>query len=616
MGAGYKKGKRNVTIYIICLCITLLGLAGLLLLSRNYQEITGQAQVKGGTLDLGEARLKEYGHVYLNGEWEFYPDQLIVTDWQQRKTPHEMISVPGRWMNDVATGGVDFLGEKASYRLVLTNVPVGERLVFMVQGLLSDYSLFINGEKAAFAQASEFTAQSPEIELVVEMQDNRLGGLYLTPQLEQYNFFRSWRVIYNFVTISLFAGLVFATVLFFVISIAGNTKRNYKYLFLFSLMTVLRYMVRVLSILPQFRDLIEKSNLEVLTPIISGFAIACLICAMYMSDAMARETAYKKARDILVISLAAGAAVSCIFWGPVFYLYFKIPLLCLALAGYAYTVVVMARAIRRQMDYALMMGIGTMIIFFGVMVDTLNVNEYFVFDVSYVLPICLVIFLILYAIILSRNEQKLYDSMDRNIKMQKEVISMEAATMAQRMQPHFLYNSLTAIQELCYTDPQKAADMIAHFSSYLRTNIDFLKQPEEIPFLQEFDFIQNYVELQKERYAESFSFETEFETTDFNIPPFTVEPLVENAIKHGAWRNQQNSRISLFVRRDKNGISIIVEDNGAGFDAQRVMEGGNQNTLSNIRKRLKYWKDATLTVTSSVGEGVRAEIWIPDNRGK
>lgn len=610
MSVENNKGRRNVIIYIICLFSMLCVIAGILGLSANFQNLTGQIRISNGLLDLEHAKFSEYGCVYLNGEWEYYPNQFIVTEKQADHAERELTNAPGRW----EPRGSKALHERASYRVTLTKVPIGEHMVMVIPGMLTNYSMFVNGEKIDTNSQEGFIAKSAEIELVLEFKNQKLGGLYITPLLSSYGFFEYWIGKYDFVMIGLFAALILASILFFVISIAGNTKRHYKYLFLFGFMTVLRYMARVLSILPEFQKALAGADLEFLAPMTFALTISCVIGAMYMAEAMAGERGYRKFRNTMTISLIAGTVVSCIFWGPIYYDYLGILMSVLALISFGYTVRIILKAIRQQADYALMMGIGILIIFFGLAVDSLNLNEFLIFDASYVLPVCIVIFSILYSVILSKNEQKLYETMDRNIKMQKEVTMMEAAAMAQRMQPHFLYNTLTAIQELCYTDPHKAAEAVAHFSAYLRNNIDFLKQPEEISFSRELNFIRNYAEIQKDRYGDGFVFTTKIETMDFKVPPFSIEPLVENAVKYGVKDNIGNKEVLLCVKPKGHGIMITVEDNGAGFDAESMMHENEQCTLSNIRKRLDFWKGASLTIDSRMGWGTRAIVWIPSDK--
>ncbi len=610
--AFYVKGKRNSVIYLVCLCLMITGVLSLLSVSQNYQELTGQAKVRDGMLDLAQTKFSEWGYVYLNGVWEFLPEGAIAA---QNETEETLIHVPGRWMRSAVMGQPTFKGDHGSYRLTLTNATAGERMIVLVPGMLSDYSIYINGQKIVQNGQTGFIAPSSTLDVVIEIQSERLGGLYLTPQLMRYELFEKYYPPYAFMMIALFADLAFASVLFFVISIAGNTKRNYKFLFLFSMMTVLRYMVKVLSNIPDFRKNLAGSDMELLAPAIFLFTVGCAICATFMTEQMSPDLGNKKIRNILFGVLLTFAAVACFNWNSFYYRYLELPIFCLVLSVFGYIIWVAVKAIRKGVDYALMMGIGTIVIAFGLIVDTLNVNEYFVFDVSFVLPWCIVAFLLLYAIILSKNEQKLYDTMERNIRMQQEVINMEAVAMAQRMQPHFLYNALTAIQEMCYTEPRKAAEMIANFAAYLRMNIDFLKQPEEIPFEQELRFIENYMNIQKERFGGELIFESKIETTDFMIPPLTIEPLIENAAQHGVKNRAGEKFILLYVKKEKEEIIIEVQDNGRGFDVNEIMKNEN-NTLSHIVKRLSYWKNATLEIISGENEGTRILIHIPAEREK
>ncbi len=567
---------------------------------------------KNGLLNLTQAKLSAYGYTYLNGEWEFYPNQFLYRhDAHGAPQNATMIRVPGRWMMGLAMGQPAADVHQGSYRLTLTEVPLGKPLILTLSGMLSDYSVYANGRLVATNDNAVFLPTSDVVEIVIETQRNELGGLYVTPQLMQYDFFRSAYPIHSFTMIAFFADLAFSAVLFFILSFGGKTKRNYKYLFLFSLLAVLRYLIKVLSILPDFRTRTQSLDMEFFAPVLMLCSVGCVVCAIFMTESMYPQATQKKWRNILLIALIGTATASCFNWGTIYYRYLSPPIFLIVLLAYVYIAIIHIKAIRAGVDYALFMSIGTLIILFGLLIDILNTNAFFIFNLSSVLPLCVVAFLLMYVVILSKNEQKLYEALKRNYQMQQEVIDMESAAMAQRMQPHFLYNVLTGIQEMCYTEPRKAAEMIASFGAYLRMNIDFLKMPAEIPFSQELDFIENYVRIQQERIGKDLLYVKEIATTDFLIPPLSIEPLVENAFRHGFKNMPGEKRIALYVQEDAQHITIIIRNNGADFDVQRALSS-TQGTLIHTQKRLMHWKNATLTLTSHAGTEVR--ICIPKEK--
>ena len=175
--------------------------------------------------------------------------------------------------------------------------------------------------------------------------------------------------------------------------------------------------------------------------------------------------------------------------------------------------------------------------------------------------------------------------------------------MAGQMQPHFLSNTLVSIQELCYTDPEQAADAIVTFSTYLRANIDFLGLREPVPFEKEYRYLCDYMKIEKIRFGDDLRFVEDVETMAFKIPVLTIQPLAENAVRHGIRGRSGKGTVSLSVKRDGEDIYIVVKDDGVGFDPSSV----NARSLENVGTRIREI-NGDLMVRSEVGRGAEISI--------
>lgn len=122
---------------------------------------------------------------------------------------------------------------------------------------------------------------------------------------------------------------------------------------------------------------------------------------------------------------------------------------------------------------------------------------------------------------------------EKQRELQQELKDRRVSIMMSQIRTHFIFNVMTIISGLCNTDPQKADDALILFSKYLRKNIAIMDRDEPIFFIQELQHLKDYVSLEKMRFGEKIKFEKNLEVTDFKIPPLTIQPLVENAIKHG-----------------------------------------------------------------------------------
>ena len=182
--------------------------------------------------------------------------------------------------------------------------------------------------------------------------------------------------------------------------------------------------------------------------------------------------------------------------------------------------------------------------------------------------------------------------------------------MMTQIQPHFLYNTLATIRSLCLRSPEKAVLTIDKFSKYLRQNLDTLNQTGLIPFGQELEHVRIYTEIEMLMFP-YIQINYDIEDEDFMLPTLTVQPLVENAIRHGV-RARESGRIYITVRKVEDGHTIGIEDNGLGFDPAAVDDAeGKHIGIRNVRERLEKQCGGTLTLKSRPGEGTTAAIFIP-----
>lgn len=208
------------------------------------------------------------------------------------------------------------------------------------------------------------------------------------------------------------------------------------------------------------------------------------------------------------------------------------------------------------------------------------------------------------------QEKQLLEQKNHIMEQEKEITRMQQDIMLSQIQPHFLYNSLTAIAQLCEKKPQEAKRVTIAFAEYLRTNMNALKTKEPVPFTQELKHVQNYLALEQMRFGDHLEVLFDIETVEFCVPVLTVQPIVENAIKHGIHRH---GTVLIRTTEEAEGYQIIVEDDGVGFDPSKGKpnDGRNHVGIENVRHRIKNLCGGTLTYDSHPGEGTTAIIWIP-----
>jgi sensor histidine kinase YesM len=183
-----------------------------------------------------------------------------------------------------------------------------------------------------------------------------------------------------------------------------------------------------------------------------------------------------------------------------------------------------------------------------------------------------------------------------------------------QIEPHFLFNTLANVVSLVDVDQARAKQMLEYFSAYLRSSLAISRQ-EQSTMAREEELLRNYLSLLKIRMAERLTYSIEVETAlaSHPIAPMLLQPLVENAIKHGLEPKIEGGHISVRVWRDGTRVKAEVLDNGLGFGAMTSMAQGSGVGLSNLRERLAvlYDGNAQLTIVDAQ-PGTRVLIDMPD----
>ena len=186
--------------------------------------------------------------------------------------------------------------------------------------------------------------------------------------------------------------------------------------------------------------------------------------------------------------------------------------------------------------------------------------------------------------------------------------------MLSQIQPHFLYNTLSVIQDLCHSDPARAEIATVAFSQYLRGNMDSLLSETTIPFEDEWKHTRGYLDLEQMRFEGKLEVRYDIGCTSFDLPPLSLQPIVENAVNHGVRANPDGAGIVTIATREyPDRYEITVTDTGPGFDPDHPPEkqGRTHVGVQNVRERLAGLCDGTLTIASQIGRGTTATISLP-----
>ena len=197
----------------------------------------------------------------------------------------------------------------------------------------------------------------------------------------------------------------------------------------------------------------------------------------------------------------------------------------------------------------------------------------------------------------------------RYLEQAREMARQRTRIAVTQMRPHFIYNTMMTIYYLCAKDPEKAQEVTLHFSNYLQSNFQAIAKEGLIPFSEELEHTKAYLEVEKARFTGQLFVEFDTPVTFFFIPPLTLQPIVENAIKHGLDPDLDPLYVSILTCETEKENEIIVEDTGPGFDP---LDGDETYlTLRNVRERLKMMCSGTLDIEPRRTGGTRVMIRIP-----
>ena len=205
---------------------------------------------------------------------------------------------------------------------------------------------------------------------------------------------------------------------------------------------------------------------------------------------------------------------------------------------------------------------------------------------------------------------------DRYYRQELENAQLRTDIMLSQIQPHFLHNALGAIEELCESDPKAAKAATVNFSRYLRRNMDSITEHNAIPFQRELEHTKIYLEMEKARFEDALRVCYDIQCTGFQLPTLTLQPIVENAVYHGARGEEKDvGTVTVATREYPDHYEAIVTDDGPGFDPSAPpahrKDGRSHVGIQNVRERLRRISGGELRIESEIGRGTTATIIIP-----
>ncbi len=198
------------------------------------------------------------------------------------------------------------------------------------------------------------------------------------------------------------------------------------------------------------------------------------------------------------------------------------------------------------------------------------------------------------------------------LKKQKLIEEQRNALMLSQINPHFVHNTLSTIAAMCDVSPAQAKYLTIDFSRYLRSNFSSLTNKGKIPFEQELSHVECYLKIEQARFRDKLNVIYSIQCKDFEVPPLSVQPIVENAVKHGITKQGAGGTLKISTYDNETHYIVEVIDDGVGFDTESVERHVG---LENVQSRIRSMCRGDVSVKSTVGIGTRVTIEIPKRKG-
>ena len=208
----------------------------------------------------------------------------------------------------------------------------------------------------------------------------------------------------------------------------------------------------------------------------------------------------------------------------------------------------------------------------------------------------------------------LTDQTEEYVRQQGELARQRASILVLQMRPHFICNTLMSVYYLCRQDVRKAQQVILDFTTYLRRNFTALSRAETVPFREELEHARAYLAVEQVRFEGMLFVELDAPHVNFRLPPLTLQPLVENAVKYGVDPELDPLTILVRTRETGDGSELVVEDSGPG--PEPADDGSPHIALANLRERLALSCGGSLTIAPRPGGGTVVTVRVPRERAE
>lgn len=629
--ARQKPRRKNANLALLFFVLLAAGSVFLMHFFGNLSLKADNLTPVNAVFDCTDARpFHKHSRYYLEGEWEFYYRQFIESDPQGEPKLSEMLEVPSSWAGNPLYDSPYESGGYASYRAYIKGFSYKDPVTIYIPNIASAYRIYLDGalvtESGTLSKSATDTWSTPssskqkilltpeEHEIVIEISSESYSGLYLAPIIADHSYTQNYTYSFLGIRYAFIGIVIYAAIILFILGFLSKVRYFSGWLPVLFLCLAFRMMISTEGYAisqPWFFNLsYERMTLLMFA---STFIIK-LVSLIYLQDELRLKlskefTAFLSAAFLLVVVGVSFLPTS------VYNNYYFVVLQLVSTLADLYVINRLCQELAKGDPYAGRLCFAYLFIFAGITVDALYTNGMMPFLCSSFMPVCLSLFALQLTIIHADKAAKLFQRAREARELEHEVEKANMAVMISQIQPHFLYNALNTIKSLIRRDPKKAEQAVIDFSYYLRGNMDSLTHTEPIPFETELAHVKYYCDIELLRFSDKLKIEYDIQEKKFCVPTLSIQPIVENAIKHGVTKKPEGGTVRISTASDDKDYIVTVKDDGVGFDPSAIEEddGRSHVGIQNIRYRFENMMHATVSIESEKGVGTCVIIRIPKN---
>ena len=637
-----KKSMKNTgwnwRIVFIILFIALMFFA----LSMMYTS--GSGLVDNGRVDLSSVDFDQNKLVALDGHWEFYWDRLLTPDDFITKQPPQMdslMNVPGTWDDQKAGTKVYPHRGVATYRLRLNYPATLKDPALRIRYVSNAYKLYANGRLIAevgkvsdkpsnFKDGEEtlildLPKDTQELELIFQVASLNYarGGLREGPVFGSKQVLERQKMILLALQL-FFIGSVFIFSIYYFLLFLLQTKNKTALLFsILCFVTALRSLIWGAAPLVIFFPNVPF-DVRAYINYLTGYHLVPVMI-LFVHSIYPME--YKKTILGLVLLPTLFFDV-LLLTPPGFISSFTDYIYVMVLLQMIYILGVLIKAVLHQRDNAILMFIAIYVFVLAIIEDIFHYKGLGGINVSYMFLYGNFAVIVAMSFVQARQQANTHNKLimyNQNLveadRLKDEIMATEMSFLQAQIKPHFLYNALNAIANVCEKDGKKAGKLIIDLAIYLRGSLEFNHLDKMVTIEKELEFINTYFNIEQARFGQKIQLLKEIEIPlNYQIPVLILQPLVENAVRHGISKKQGGGRVIVRVMQLEEGIGIEIEDDGIGIEGEKLalLLSGKRKFqgvgLLNIHHRLLRLYGRGLDISSEVGRGTCVRLVIPERR--